>query len=108
MSRDVVFMSIEEAQHYSEEKRAEIVAAYMPHDRDSRALGVPVLGSGRVFPVQEETIRVERFLIPPHWPQINGIDFGWDHPFVAVNCAWDRDADSSTSARNIASAKPRP
>ncbi len=93
MSREVFFMTIEEAEHYTQELRAEIVAAYMPHDRDARALGVPVLGSGRVFPVQEETIRVEPFLIPAHWPQINGIDFGWDHPFAAVHCAWDRDAD---------------
>jgi len=93
MSKNVVMMSVEEAEHYTEEKRAEMIAAYMPHDRDARALGVPVLGSGRVFPVQEETIRVEPFLIPPHWPQINGMDFGWDHPFGAVNCAWDRDAD---------------
>jgi hypothetical protein len=31
--------------------------------------------------------------IPPHWAKIWGIDFGIAHPFAAVLCAWDRDAD---------------
>lgn len=32
--------------------------------------------------------------MPGHWPQIVGIDFGWDHPFAAVRLAWDRDQDT--------------
>jgi hypothetical protein len=31
--------------------------------------------------------------LPSHWPRIGGCDFGWDHPFAAVELAWDRDAD---------------
>lgn len=93
MSRHVTFMTIDDAEHYSPERRAEIVAAYPPHEREARAKGIPVLGSGRVFPISEEDIVCEPFSIPEHWPQINGLDFGWDHPFGATNCAWDRDAD---------------
>src|SRR5262245_13260382 len=93
MARHVEFMTIDDADHFTPERRAEIVAAYLPHEREARALGIPVLGSGRVFPIAEESIRVDPFPIPDHWVQINGLDFGWDHPFGAVNCAWDKEAD---------------
>lgn len=93
MSRHVTFMTIDDAEHYSPERRAEIVAAYPAHEREARARGIPVLGSGRIFPIEEERIVVAPFAIPKHWPQLNGVDFGWDHPFAAVNIAWDRDAD---------------
>lgn len=93
MTRHVTSMTIDDAEHYTPERRAEIIAAYLPHEREARANGVPIFGSGRVFPVLEESLRVDPFPLPPHWPQINGLDFGWDHPFAAVNCAWDRDAD---------------
>jgi hypothetical protein len=93
MTRHVTFMEIGDAEHYTPERRAEIIAGYPPHEREARAKGIPVLGSGRVFPVAEEEIRCDPFKIPDHWPQINGLDFGWDHPFGAVNCAWDKDAD---------------
>jgi hypothetical protein len=93
MTRHVTFMTIDDADHYTPEQRAAIVAGYLPHEREARAKGIPVLGSGRVFPIPEETIRCEPFPIPDYWPQINGLDFGWDHPFAATNLAWDRDAD---------------
>ena len=83
MIRHVIFMTIDDAEHYSEEQRRDITAAFLPHEREARAKGVPVMGSGRVFHVEEASIRVEPFLVPAHWPQINGIDFGWDHPFAA-------------------------
>lgn len=93
MTRHVTFMTIDDAEHYSPERRAEIIAGYPAHEREARAKGVPVLGSGRVFPVPEEDITCAPFKIPDHWGQINGIDFGWDHPFGATNLAWDKDAD---------------
>src|SRR5262245_44279186 len=93
MTRHVTFMTIDDVEHYTVEQRRNIIAGYLPHEREARSHGVPVLGSGRVFPVPEEAIRCEPMPIPAHWVQINGLDFGWDHPFGAVNCAWDRDAD---------------
>jgi phage terminase large subunit-like protein len=91
--RHVTQMSIDEAKHFSDEERARIVLAYPEHERDARAKGVPQLGSGRIFPVAEETIAIDAFEIPRHWVQIGGLDFGWDHPTAAVRLAWDRDAD---------------
>jgi phage terminase large subunit-like protein len=91
--RIVTTMTIDDAEHYTPEQRAKIIASYPPHEREARTKGVPTLGSGRIFPVAEESIRVEPFPIPKHWPQIAGLDFGWDHPFGAAGAAWDRDAD---------------
>jgi phage terminase large subunit-like protein len=88
-----VAMTIEDAEHIPASERARIVAAFPEHEREARARGVPILGSGRVFPVAEEAIRVESFAVPPHWALLGAIDFGWDHPFAAVKLAWDRDAD---------------
>jgi phage terminase large subunit-like protein len=91
--RHVTVMTIDDAEHYTPEERAKIVAAYPAHEREARAKGIPVLGSGRIFPVPEEMIAVDAFEVPKHWPRIGGLDFGWDHPFAAVDIAWDREAD---------------
>jgi hypothetical protein len=92
--RAVVYATIYDAEHFTPEERDRIVESYPAFQRDARVKGVPVLGTGHVFPVAEERIRCDPMPIPAHWVQINGLDFGWDHPFAAVNCAWDRDADA--------------
>jgi phage terminase large subunit-like protein len=88
-----VNMTIDDAEHIPAEDRARIVASFPEHEREARAHGIPILGSGRVFPVAEEDLRVDALPIPSHWALIAAIDFGWDHPFAAVKLAWDRDAD---------------
>jgi phage terminase large subunit-like protein len=91
--RHVTTMIIDDAEHFSEEERARIIASYPPHEREARTKGVPTLGSGRVFPVPEADMTCAAFDIPTHWPRIGGMDFGWDHPFAAVELVWDRDGD---------------
>jgi phage terminase large subunit-like protein len=91
--RHVTQMDIEEAAHFSPEERKRIIASYPAHEREARTRGIPTLGSGRIFPVAEESIAIERREIPSHWPRIGGLDFGWTHPSAAVEIAWDRDVD---------------
>jgi phage terminase large subunit-like protein len=102
--RHVTQMTIDEAEHYTPEQRQRIVAGYAPHEREARAKGIPMLGSGRVFPVAEEVVAVDGFSIPQHWPQIGGMDFGWDHPFAAVKLAWATRI-ASTSRKRCACAR---
>lgn len=92
-SRHVTTMTIDDAEHYTPEQRARIIASYPAHEREARSKGIPSLGSGLIFPIAEEEITVEPFDIPSHWAQIGGLDFGWDHPTAAVSIAWDRDSD---------------
>lgn len=91
--RCVVTMTIEDAEHYTPEERAKIIASYPAHEREARTKGVPSLGSGLIFPVLEDEIIVEPRPIPDEWAQIIGIDFGYDHPFGAARIAHDRDND---------------
>lgn len=91
--RITVQAGIEDAGHFTDEQRAAIIASYPAHEREARTKGIPQLGSGRVFPVNQDDITVSAFQIPDHWPQIAGLDFGWDHPSAAARLAWDRDND---------------
>ena len=76
-------MTIDDVGHYSEEDKERIISSYPAHEREARAKGIPIMGSGLIFPVTEESIVCEPFQIPDLWPVIAGIDFGWDHPTAA-------------------------
>lgn len=82
-----------DAAHMTPERQAELLAQLPPHERDMRSRGIPMMGSGLIFPVSDDDISIEPFEIPAFWPRICGIDFGWDHPFAAAWLAWDRDKD---------------
>lgn len=88
-----VQMTIDDAEHYTEEQRAAIISSYPEHEKEARTKGIPSLGSGRVFPVADSQVAVEPFEIPSHWPLIGALDFGYDHPAAAIKLAWDRDSD---------------
>jgi phage terminase large subunit-like protein len=90
----VVNMTIEDALHYTPEERQAVIDGYPEHEREARAKGVPMRGSGRVFPIAEAGIRIEPFPIPSHWRRVVGMDFGWDHPAAMVWTAWDTDTDT--------------
>ena len=62
--RAVVCATIDDAPHFSEADKARIVASYAPHEREARTKGIPVLGSGRIFPVKEETLAIEHREFP--------------------------------------------
>ncbi|HEY2002154.1 MAG TPA: terminase family protein [Acidobacteriaceae bacterium] len=89
----VTSMTIFDAEHYTPEQRAAIIATYPEHERKARTQGIPQMGSGRVFPFDRNQIECASFAIPDHWPQICGVDFGWDHPSAGARLAWDRDSD---------------
>lgn len=86
--------SWDDAPHMTPEMREAKLAQFPAHEREMRSKGTPLMGSGLVFPVPEDSITVEPFEIPRHYSRICGIDFGWDHPFAAVWLAHDRDSDT--------------
>jgi hypothetical protein len=90
----LVTMTIDDVDHYTPEERAAIIASYPEHEREARTRGIPIMGSGRVFPIEESVISEGAIQIPSHWPRIAGIDFGWEHPTAVVWMAWDRDTDT--------------
>lgn len=90
----VINMTIDDALHYTAEQRKAIIDSYPPHEREARTKGVPMRGSGAVFPITESSITCEPIVIPESWPQIVGLDFGIGHPTAAARLAWDRDSDT--------------
>jgi hypothetical protein len=87
-------MTIYDVDHISKEDIEREIAKYPEHERDARASGIPILGSGRIFPHSDSDVVVTPIRIPEYWPRIGGLDFGWDHPTAAVELAWDRDTDT--------------
>jgi hypothetical protein len=67
-------------------------AAMLPHQRSARRKGRPSLGAGAVYPVDEESIFVDPFRIPEHWPRGYALDVGWRRT-AALWGAHDEDAD---------------
>jgi len=92
--RGVTSMTIDDALHIPESERAKIIAAFLPHEREARAKGVPMLGSGRIFMTPEANLAEAPIeYIPAHWTKLWGVDFGIGHPFAAALILWDRDND---------------
>ena len=79
--------------HLNELVMEQILSSYSPHEREMRRYGRPSIGSGLVFPVQEDKVIIEPFDIPQEWARIAAIDFGYDHPTAVVWMAWDKDED---------------
>ena len=93
-SKFLVMAGWDDVPHLTAKAKRELLDSTPMHLRAARSKGIPVLGSGLVFAVDEESILVEPFRVPDHWVRIGGMDFGWDHPWAMVECAWDRDTDT--------------
>lgn len=83
----------DDAPHLSEEAKEQRLAGMLPYERDMRSRGLPVMGSGLIFPVPEDDIICEPFAIPSGWQRIAGIDFAGSgsggHPTALVAIAID-------------------
>jgi phage terminase large subunit-like protein len=94
LDRGITTMTLDDAIHIPPAVRKKMEEGYLPHEREARAKGVPMLGSGRIFMTPEAGITEPPIeYIPTHWTKLWGIDFGIGHPFAAALILWDRDAD---------------
>lgn len=84
----------DDAPHLTPEVKEQRLLAFPEHEREMRSKGTPLAGAGLVFRILDKELVIDPIEIPRHWPQITGIDFGWDHPFAAARLAWDRDSDT--------------
>jgi hypothetical protein len=93
MSRWAINATWDDVPHLTKEQKDGLWASYPAHMRRARAQGLPMLGSGVIFPVDDEAIAEAPFRIPDYWPRLGAMDFGYDHPFAAVEVAYDDAAD---------------
>ncbi len=92
-TRFITTFGFDDAPHLSAESKAKLLASYPPHERDARTKGIPQLGSGAIYPVEESNFLTDDFPIPAHWPRVYGMDVGWNKTAVPW-LAWDRETDT--------------
>ena len=88
MSRTYITCTWSQVPHLDEKEKEEMFAALPPHQRDARSKGIPALGSGAIFPVNESEFVVKPFVIPHHYKHGFGMDVGWQNTaavFFAVD-----------------------
>jgi hypothetical protein len=92
MSKHVVQAGWDHAVHLTAAAKADLLKEIPPYQRDARSKGIPMLGSGAIYPVPESDFVVQPFAIPDHYPRGFGFDVGWNRS-AAVWGARDRDTD---------------
>lgn len=79
--------------HLSDETKRQLRATLKPHELDARERGIPSIGSGLVYQVQESEFLIDPFDIPKYWGCVYGMDVGFFAPTAVVFLAYDRDQD---------------
>ena len=92
MSKFCLTMGWSDVPHLTEEQKKDMLDALPPHQRDARSKGIPQLGAGAIYPIEESDIVVPDMTIPEFWPRAYGLDIGWNRT-AAVWAAWDREND---------------
>ena len=90
--RWVVVATWDSAPHLTKEMKEAFLQAIPPHQRKARSEGIPHLGSGLVFPIPEESIKIPDFPLSMHWKRCYAFDTGWNWN-AAVHMAWDEQQD---------------
>lgn len=71
----------------------ELEIGMQPHQRQARRTGRPSLGAGAIYPVEEDSLLVEPFPIPEHFPRGWGMDVGWKVT-AGLFAAYDPEAET--------------
>lgn len=85
-------MGWQDAEHLSEEEKANLLSGMLPHEVEAREKGIPAIGAGRVYITPESDFVVDPFKIPDAWRFCYGLDFGWKNT-AGVFIALDPDTD---------------
>jgi len=89
----VIQATWDDAPHLTEEEKAKILAGIPEYQRAARTKGVPILGSGLIYPLDEKDIRIDDFPIPVHFPRAYALDVGWNCT-AALWGAWNLENDT--------------
>lgn len=92
-SRYLVQAGWDDVPHLDADTKRELLASTQPYLRDARSKGIPSLGAGAIYPVEESAITVEPFAIPAYWRRAYGLDVGWNRT-AAIWGAIDPNTDT--------------
>jgi len=86
--RFIIGATWDDAPHLTEKVKAQQWASMLPYQRAARTKGIPQLGAGAVYPIDEADLKVSDFVIPDHWWRGFGMDVGGGaKATAAVFCA---------------------
>ena len=91
-SKFTVIATWDDVPHLSEQSKQELLQTIPVNERDARSKGIPVIGSGRIYPMSPEEIVVPDFQIPKYFAKVYSMDVGWNKTAVLWG-ALDRDTD---------------
>lgn len=91
-ARFIIQAGWDDVPHLSEADKLALLESYPLYQRDARSKGIPMLGSGAIYPIAEEDITVDDFRLPDYFPRAYGMDVGWNWT-AAVWGAWDQEQD---------------
>lgn len=94
--RALVTMTFADAAHMTPERIAKNLSRYPKHQHAARMSGIPMMGEGRIFDIDEELVKepaIRDDYVPLHWKKLWAVDFGIGHPFAAVLGLHDADND---------------
>lgn len=92
-NRHITTCGWDDVPHLTEQMKREMMARLPPHQRDARTRGIPKLGAGAIYPVDDDDVVVDDFMLPEHWPRGYALDVGWNKT-AAAWCALNPDTDT--------------
>lgn len=78
--------------HLDSQTKKDLWDSTPPYLRDARAKGIPSMGAGAIFPVEEDVFLCDPFELPAWFPRWYALDVGWKR----TACLWgayDNDQD---------------
>lgn len=93
MSKFHIAATWADAPHLTPEAQEELLQEIPPHLRAARTKGIPSLGAGAIYPLDEDEILCEPFEVPEFWPRAYGLDVGWKRT-AAIWGSWDRESNT--------------
>lgn len=91
-SRVVVMAGWDDVPHLTETERKQLLTTIPPYQQKARSMGIPMLGSGAIYPIDEEDLLIDDMPIPEYWPRGYGFDVGWNAT-AALHGALNRETD---------------
>lgn len=77
LRRTYIRVCWDDCPHITEEQKEEMMAQIPPYLLQARKYGIPVLGSGRIYPFSRDQIEIEGFDIPDYWYSWYALDVGF-------------------------------
>lgn len=93
-SKYLVNAGWDDVPHLPEDVKEGLLSETPEFLRDARTKGIPSLGSGAIYPIQESLITCQPFKVPDYWPRAFALDVGWNK----TACIWGAlDRDTGTT-----------